>query len=394
MTTMRNTPLTPLAILATRVVSFAGDSSETLHAAVSAGIDGMSYQSSSVYTVSDDHTEASPILAAPMALLGTTRAQRLSELLVKVLVPLMSQTYREEGLAPYVCLLLSLETERHIRALDIDFESIRHSLCQVVPGFIVDRVELVPYHRGGTAALMRLQQRLADDPAGQAIFCGADSLINALTYQTLAEAGALATENHGSGLVPGEGAAALLLQRQDRCRAQGQNYLAEITGLASVPEPQAGRAGQQPMEGLAQALRQATATQPALINRAATLLLGHAQGKADDFEWHQTERQLWPIRLDVRQRVAMMLGEIEAPVPEAPNKPHLLNLAQVIGETGAAALPLQLAVACEQFRFEARLARFGHPSPRPVLVAETGDYPVLETRLESPATKYAKDSRS
>jgi hypothetical protein len=55
--------------------------------------------------------------------------------------------------------------------------------------------------------------------------------------------------------------------------------------------------------------------------------------------------------------------------------------------TGAAALPLQLAVACGQFRFEARLARFGHPPPRPVLVAETGDYPVRGALCLQPPEK-------
>jgi 3-oxoacyl-[acyl-carrier-protein] synthase-1 len=377
----------PLAILATRVASFAGDTVETLHAAVSAAMGGMNFQPASVYAVGDGYAEASPVLAAPMALQGTTRAQCLSELLLKVLAPLISQLPQEDTPPPHVSLLLPLDAERHIRALDIDFESIRRSLCQVLPGLADDRVELVPYHQGATAALLGLRQRLAEEPAGRAILCGADSLINMLTYQALAEAGTLATENHGSGIVPGEGAAAILLQRQDRCRPQGQPCLANISGLASAPEPEAGHAGHRPMNGLAQALRQATATQPALLNQAATLLLGHALGEADDLEWHQTERQLWPIRLEESQRVAMMLGEVDAPTPEAADKPRLFNLAQATGETGAAALPLQLAVACEQFRFEARLARFGHPSPRPVLVAETGDYPVRGAICLQPPAK-------
>jgi hypothetical protein len=223
MSTTPESTLPPLAILATRVASFAGESSETLHAAVSAGLGGMSFQPGSVYTVGDECAEASPVMAAPMALQGTTRAQCLSELLVKVLAPLMSQTPQEDVPPPHVSLLLPLEAER------------------------------------------------------------------------------------------------------------------------------------QPMSGLAQALRQTTAARSALLNEAATLLLGHAQGEADDIEWHQTERQLWPVKLEESQR-AMMLGETDAPAPEALARPRLLNLAQATGETGAAALALQLAVACEQFRFEARLA--------------------------------------
>jgi 3-oxoacyl-[acyl-carrier-protein] synthase-1 len=387
MTTPPESNRPPLAILATQVASFAGDTVETLHAAVSAAMGGMNFQPASVYVVGDGYAEASPVLAAPMALQGTTRAQCLSELLLTVLAPLMSQLPQEDTPPPHVCLLLALDAEKHIRALDNDFESIRRSLCQVLPGLADDRVELVPYHQGATAALMRLQQRLAEEPAGRAILCGADSLINALTYQALAEAGTLATENHSSGIAPGEGAAALLLQCQDQCRSQDPPCLASITGLASALEPEAGQAGQRPMRGLAQALRQATASQPALLNQSATLFMGHALGESDDLEWHQTERQLWPIRLEESQRVAMMLGEVDAPAPEAPDKPRLFNLAQATGETGAAALPLQLAIACEQFRFEARLARFGYPPPRPVLVAETGDYPVRGAICLQPPAK-------
>jgi hypothetical protein len=387
MTTHPESNLPPLAILATRVASFTGDSAETLHAAVSAAMGGMRFQPASVYAVGENYAEASPVLAAPMALQGTTRAQCLSELLLTVLTPLMSQLNLEDAPPPHVCLLLPLDAERHIRALDIDFETIRQSLCRVLPGLEDQRVELAPYHQGATAALMRLQQRLADEPSGRAILCGADSLINALTYQALAEAGTLATENHGSGIAPGEGAAAILLQRQDQRQTQDPPCLANITGLASAPEPEAGQAGHRPMSGLAQALRQATASQPALLNQSATLFMGHALGESDDLEWHQTERQLWPIRLEESQRVAMMLGEVDAPTPKAPDKPRLFNLAQATGETGAAALPLQLAAACEQFRFEARLARFGHPSPRPVLVAETGDYPVRGAICLQPPAK-------
>lgn len=71
----------------------------------------------------------------------------------------------------------------------------------------------------------------------------------------------------------------------------------------------------------------------------------------------------------------MMLGEIDAPDVEPSVTPQRLNLNSVTGETGAAALPLQLALACERFRFEAEIARYGFPGPRPALVCEMSDYP-------------------
>jgi hypothetical protein len=70
----------------------------------------------------------------------------------------------------------------------------------------------------------------------------------------------------------------------------------------------------------------------------------------------------------------MMLGEVDAPVPDEQPRKRRLRLGVTTGEIGAATLPMQLALACEQFRHQAHMARFGFHGPRPLLVLENGDY--------------------
>lgn len=378
----------PLTIRATQVISFAGTRTEPLYTALATGMSGASLQASSVYAVGDDYAEASPALAAPAALQGVSREQCLIELSARVLMPLLSQTAEAES-SPLVSLLLPMDPEHDIRARGINFEALRQTLCDCLPGLPPDHLKLIPRQQGATAELIHLQQRLAAGEANQAILCGADSLVNGLTYRTLANNGTLATENHLDGIVPGEGAAALLLQLQPSEPDTEQPGLGRISGLASLDEPHAGQASEQPMRGAAQALHQAIADNPSLLESVDTVILGHAHGTSDDLEWHQITRQLWPQRLDEQQRVAMMLGEIDAPQLEEQPPRRRLSLGATTGEIGAATLPMQLALACKQFRHQTHMARFGFPGPRPLLVLENGDYPLRGAlALQPPETRH------
>jgi hypothetical protein len=269
-----------------------------------------------------------------------------------------------------------MEAERYVRAQGIDFKALHQTLSEYLPELAADSIRLIPHHRGATAELIRLRKRLAEGDAHHAILCGADSLANAVTYLEMAENGTLATRNHLEGIVPGEGAAAVLLQTRSLEPDLEPLGLARISGLASVDEPHAGQAGVHPQQGAAKALRQATATNPKLLEEATTVLVGHARGVADDLEWHQLIRQLWPRPLDKQQRAAMMLDEIDAPLPREHLTKQRLRLTAATGEIGAATLPMQLVLACEQFRHQAHMARYGFPKSKSLLVLENGDYPL------------------
>jgi len=377
-----------LTIAAAQVVSFAGDNLEALHAAVLAGMSGARLQTSSVYAVGDEYADAAPILAASSALQGSPRREILLELVYNVLSPLMSKVLEKNDKSPYVSILLSMQAEPYVRAQWIDFEAIKCDLCEAITTIDSDKLCLVPHHTGATPEIIRLQQLLNAGETKQAILRGADSLINDLTYQAMAEAGTLATRNNSDGSVLGEGAAALLLQLPGSEQDQDNPPLANLLAMASVAEPHVGRAGELALKGAAKALRQASQSDATLLNEAPLILTGGAQGAVGELEWHQLERQLWPETLEEEQRIAMMLGEVDAPVPTAQPHPQRLDLTAVVGDVGAAALPMELAVACEHFRYQVHMARYGFPTPCPLFVLENGDYPIRgAVCLQPPGSK-------
>jgi len=300
----------------------------------------------------------------------------------------MSKVLEKNDKSPYVSILLSMQAEPYVRAQWIDFEAIKCDLCEAITTIDSDKLCLVPHHTGATPEIIRLQQLLNAGETKQAILRGADSLINDLTYQAMAEAGTLATRNNSDGSVLGEGAAALLLQLPGSEQDQDNPPLANLLAMASVAEPHVGRAGELALKGAAKALRQASQSDATLLNEAPLILTGGAQGAVGELEWHQLERQLWPETLEEEQRIAMMLGEVDAPVPTAQPHPQRLDLTAVVGDVGAAALPMELAVACEHFRYQVHMARYGFPTPCPLFVLENGDYPIRgAVCLQPPGSK-------
>lgn len=93
---------------------------------------------------------------------------------------------------------------------------------------------------------------------------------------------------------------------------------------------------------------------------------------AERLEWHQLRRALWQPRLEDERHHAMELGLLEAPQVQDP-VPELVRLDRVLGDWGAAALPLQLALAAAGLESVRRWQRFGFPAPAPALVCEAGE---------------------
>ncbi len=385
-------PNASINIKATQVVSFAGESSEMLHAAVMAGMSGAGLQTSSLYAVGDEYAEAAPVLAAPMSLLGATRSECITELIYRALSPLISRVHSKgNSPVPMISILLPMHSDRYIRAQRIDFEEIKETLCKAIPELDAERVTLTPHQLGATAELLRMQQLLAEKSETEMILCGADSLINSLTYLDMAERGILATKAHMDGVVPGEGAAAILFELDQVGQTEDVSPpLAKIIGMASVAEVHVGQAAQYPLKAAVTAMRQASVSAPSLLETTEKIFVGQAQGLADDLEWNQIVRQLWPQILSEQERLAMMMGEVDTPQPAERERPQRIKLSSATGEVGAASLPMQLAIACEQFRFEANMARFGYPPSKPVVVLENGDYPIRGAIVLHPPQTYAE----
>ncbi len=386
-------PATPIAITGCGIASVAGNHPRALHGALVTGLGGLAAQAER-YAIGDETPLPSPVTAAPLALAGHTLNLQLSELLLRALTPLTDTI--EPQAPPALLILLALDQTFCARARRVDPERIRANLIEWLPQLATAPIDIQPYTRGATAALQTALQKLATGETESLLFCGADNLVNSLSYNQLAEQNRLATKSHGEGVVPGAAAGAIRFQRHlDREVIP----LALLGGIGSAEEPHAGEAADHRLEGTHQALTQATEHNPQLLQQAATLIQAHNLGTPGEQEWHQVVQRLWPVRLAEQQRVAMMLGEIDAPEPAPSAEPKRYNLNQVTGETGAAALPLQLALACEHFRYTAEIARYGFPAPRPALVCEMSDYPrrgalVLEPSPGKPPPPSEKSSRA
>lgn len=364
-------PAPPIAITGGGLASVAGDHPRALHAALATGLGGLAAQAER-YAMGNENPLPSPVTAAPLALAGHTLNLQISELLLRALSPLADAI--DPQAPPDLLILLPLDQTYCARARRVDPERIRSNLTEWLPQLMTAPIDFQPYTQGATAALQSALQKLETGETETLLLCGADNLVNALSYNQLAGEKRLATESHGEGVVPGTAAGAIRFQHP----SNGENahpILALLAGIGSAEEPHAGKAAEYRLEGTFQALTQATGHNPERLQQAATLIQAHNLGTHGEREWHQVTQHLWPIRLDEQQRVAMMLGEIGAPEPAPSAEPKRFNLNQVTGETGAAALPLQLALACEHFRYTAEIARYGFPAPRPALVCEMSDYP-------------------
>ncbi len=192
-----------------------------------------------------------------------------------------------------------------------------------------------------------------------------DSLLDDVTVQDLALARRLKTTGNADGIVPGEGAAFLVLKNANTIK-DIKTIKAYLRALASRPEPHPDTPDRHTPMGLAaavQACAQANSQDPAALQCIVGTL---AQERAGLLEWHHTGRQLWPERLDEEQRQAMLAGELDAPQPVPQPPREILDLAMSIGDTGIAAPLLAMVVAAARFGFR-------YPPRREMVIIERGD---------------------
>lgn len=246
-----------------------------------------------------------------------------------------------ERLAPAaVPLLLALpEPDRPGRPEGLEAE-LTAELEAALGGPLHASSRLVAHGRVGAASAIRhASELLAAGSAGRVLVAGVDSYLLAPTVTALGERRRLLTPDWSDGFVPGEAAAALLLA------PPGPAPLGIVAaGFGVEPAPvESGR----PLraDGLTLAFRQTLAA-AGIAMAGAGWRLGTMSGE-----------QFWFKEHDLA--VSRLLRGRHEPV-------ELWHPADCIGETGAAALPVCLALA-----FEA--ARKGWAPGDPVLVAASND---------------------
>jgi 3-oxoacyl-[acyl-carrier-protein] synthase-1 len=262
--------------------------------------------------------------ALVQALAGLPDDFAWGELLIITLVP-EAQTPR--GLQPH--------------ALD----QLRRDLSELRPGLDRAGFRFASYEEGAVAHLQAACAELREGKRRALLFGGVDSLVDLVTCTLLARDGRIATTHNSEGLVPGEGAAYVLVQSESASTA-----LAHLAGIGYAVEPHAGQADASRMRGLSAAVASALEARTLLPAAMDCVIAPHDGSLSGALEWHQTVERLFPRR------------------ESAPRNFEELLPCRSFGDLGAAALPLALVLGCARFEFT-------NPSVKHVMVCEPGDFP-------------------
>ena len=117
---------------------------------------------------------------------------------------------------------------------------------------------------GGHATMLALlgaaSREIAANPDMAIVVAGADSLVHPDVLPRLDESGRLKSHRNLDGFIPGEGAAAVLVEGRKRAEARGAVILAEIEGCGLAAEPRTIESGDPPSgEALTKCIQDACA---------------------------------------------------------------------------------------------------------------------------------------
>jgi 3-oxoacyl-[acyl-carrier-protein] synthase-1 len=273
----------------------------------------------------------------------------------------------------------------------VDVAHFQSYLTEDIPHLATATFRILPNNAGSSAGALRTAIAELNEGKWQAvIFGGADSLISVDACRKLHQDERLSIVGNRGGIIPGEGAAFVVLQSKDAAAKNATPALGYLSGFSIAPEPHARDADIEATVGLTTAINQAI-TQAGI---GATDIQGIVHGLGAEtvhaFEWYQTTKKLWPRSVDEQQRVAVQIGEIEqADIPDDPI-PQIILPHMTMGEVGAAALPMRFATALAWIEYDAHQARWGFPIRKHLLVCDTPDTPergafVISTTLATTA---------
>jgi 3-oxoacyl-[acyl-carrier-protein] synthase-1 len=233
------------------------------------------------------------------------------------------------GLRILILTLLPASSPERPNAGNLDREELAAALRETHPALAMAEVRFATADTGATS---HLAQGIEELQAGQwdaVLFGGADSLTDRGTILALAAKGRCRTDRHPEGILPGEGAAYLLLEKP----AEDRPSRALLTGLGHALEENPGKAANCRMTALTKSIEQALAQAQCQPSQVETLVLPMGKDVPAALEWHQVRRKLWSKPEDIH-----------------PDQEELL-LQSSIGDSGAAALPLALVIGCARFEF-------------------------------------------
>lgn len=179
----------------------------------------------------------------------------------------------------------------------------------------------------GFEALRRARELLASQQASACVVCGVDSLLNAATLDWLEGHWRLKTAENSDGIVPGEGAAAVVLSRFP---AGGRTAAIRVSGLGFANEP-AHILGTEPLLGVGLAAA-----------ASAALSEGGVQMQHIDFRISDLAGEQYGFK----EQALMVSRTLRQRRPDFP----LWHPADCIGDIGAAAGIAQIVCASAAFQ--------------------------------------------
>lgn len=225
-------------------------------------------------------------------------------------------------------LLLCLGPQDRPALDEFGTEDMQELLETIEAGPLAGGAEIVrDGHAGGGLALQRALDLLQDEAVDSCVIGGVDSLLDFPILNWLNDHGRLKTDENPEGLMPGEAAAFLVLERESGRRARGASALAEVVAPAYATE-EAHLFSGKPLQGAG--LTATLAETMSGIGTAVDGILCDLNG-----EYHRAKE--W----------SLALTRVFASVPTVPESWYP---AQFIGDVGAASVPVFAAVAVAAIR--------------------------------------------
>lgn len=244
----------------------------------------------------------------------------------------------------YLC---TCEPERMIIDSRIEHELVRRLSQGIDVSDLTPRAQVFPL--GHAAIFQALQSAIADLQTGHvryAIVGGVDTYLDEATLEWLADINRLKTDRNVIGIIPGEGAAFVVLEGRTAALARGASPLARVDGPATAMEPHGIYAGTPSRgEGLTIALQRTLAAVPDGGADTAVVLCDLNGERYRATEWGLT--------------FFRALGAVQ-------RSPAVWHPATSTGDTGAAAGAINLA-------FGAFAVAKGYARPEQVLLWGSSD---------------------
>jgi 3-oxoacyl-[acyl-carrier-protein] synthase-1 len=241
--------------------------------------------------------------------------------------------------------LTLLPPEDTSRGKNIDKDEFQKRLVSCHPKMTSASFRFVSAGQGGVETLKQVCSELNQGMWERVVFGGVDSLVDMVTLSELVGTGKAMFQGDGEGVIPGEGAAYLVLEKRTSTGA-----MARLDALCAASEPNHNQAHRKQMTGLTTAIKNVIEYAGTTPDKLDSIVLPFSGMTPDALEWHHVVESVWSRRENISRNF------------------ETFHPAATLGATGAATLPLSLALGCARFEFD-------FPPAEKILVCEAGDGP-------------------